>query len=55
MTLKLTHIPTGVSVTATELGPFTRAQQKAAKDRLWKELWPRLEADVAAVLRIPRR
>ena len=55
MTLTLTHTPTGVNVSATAVGPFTRAQQKQAKDRLWKELWPRLEAEVAAALRIPGR
>jgi len=55
ITLTLRHAPTGVSVTGTAQGPFTRAQLKTAKERLRRELWPRLEADVAAALRVPGR
>ena len=54
-TMTLTHKPTGIQVSATAQGPFTRKQAQAAKDRLWKELFPRLEAEVAASLRIPGR
>jgi hypothetical protein len=53
--LTLKHIPTGVSVTGTARGPFTRAQQKTAKERLRQELWLQLEAEVAAALRVSGR
>jgi hypothetical protein len=55
LTLTLRHVPTGISVQAAEDGPFTRTQAKQAKQRLWVELFPRLEAEVAKALRIPGR
>lgn len=55
MTLTLTHVPTGISVEKRVRGPFTRKQAQAARDKLWAELFPELEAKVARHLHIPGR
>jgi len=46
VTLILTHVPTGTTVSKEAVGPFTRAQMRNARSRLTKELWPELEAAV---------
>jgi hypothetical protein len=55
MTLRLTQLPTGVSVEKHVFGPLTRKQAKETKARLWDELFPLLEEKVAAHLRVPGR
>ena len=55
VSLWLRHEPTGVEVESTAVGPFTRAQAKDARERLWQELWPRLEDEVARKLRVSGR
>jgi hypothetical protein len=42
-------------VQKTAVGPFTRKQAKEARARLYAELFPLLENEVATVLRIPGR
>ncbi len=54
-TVRLTHIPTGLTVEKTAVGPFTRARAKEAKARLHEELFALLESKVAATLRLPGR
>jgi hypothetical protein len=55
LTLCLVHRPTGITVQKTAVGPFTRKQAKEARARLYAELFPLLENEVATVLRIPGR
>jgi hypothetical protein len=51
----LTHKLSGISVTAEAVGPFTRAQKRAAETRLFHELLSRLEQAVAEAKRREKR
>jgi len=52
---RLLHMPTGIKVTgAITRGYYSRTEMDQRKDALYKELFPLLEAQVAARLR-PRR
>jgi hypothetical protein len=55
LTLRLVHLPTGITVEKTAVGPFTRKQAKEARAQLYAELFPLLENEVARALRIPGR
>jgi tRNA pseudouridine55 synthase len=48
-------LPTGISVEQRAVGPFTRRQAREARARLWEELFPALEEEVARHLRAPGR
>ena len=55
VTLRLVHKPTGVEVSLTADGPFTRKAAKIAKARLYEDAWTQLTKDVGRALRVPGR
>jgi len=56
LTVSLVHLPTGITtVEKKAIGPFTRKQAREARARLYAELFPLLENEVARALRIPGR
>jgi hypothetical protein len=50
ISLRMRHVPTGVQVESTATGPFARVEAIDVEERLWTELWARLEAEVARKL-----
>jgi hypothetical protein len=54
ITLRMRHVPTGVQVEAKAPGPFAGSEAIEAEERLWNELWSRLEGDVARRLGVER-
>jgi hypothetical protein len=54
ITLRMRHVPTGVQVEAKATGPFAGSEAIEAEERLWNELWSKLEADVARKLGVER-
>jgi hypothetical protein len=48
-------MPTGIWVEKQVVGPFTRKQAQATRARLWRELFPVLEQQIAQHLRVPGR
>jgi hypothetical protein len=56
LVVSLVHLPTGITtVEKTAAGPFTRKQAREARARLYAELFPVLEGQVARALRAPGR
>jgi hypothetical protein len=54
ITLRMRHVPTGVQVEAKAAGPFAGSEAIEAEERLWNQLWSKLEADVARRLGVER-
>jgi hypothetical protein len=56
LTVSLVHLPTGIAtVEKKAVGPFTRKRAREARARLYAELFPLLESEVARALHIPGR
>jgi hypothetical protein len=54
ITLRMRHVPTGVQVDGKATGPFLRSEAIDAEERLWNELWSKLEGEVARKLGVKR-